>query len=220
MTDHNKTEAALIRIARIISAFFSPYYIAFVAFLILFVFSYLRIMPLQYKLIVLGVVYAFTILIPQLTIYIFRKVNGYTHDDMAQRRHRYVPLFLYLISYVFCLIIMRRLNIPWYMKGIILTALLMMVLCLVLNLRWRISEHMTGAGATIGGLVAFSMLFGYNPVWWLCALILVTGVVGSARIVLGHHSLGEVLVGFAVGLACSFMVLHPFYNDLLRFLLF
>jgi membrane-associated phospholipid phosphatase len=79
---------------------------------------------------------------------------------------------------------------------------------------------MAGAGATIGGLVAFSMLFGYNPVWWLCAMIFVTGVVGSARIVLGHHSLGEVLVGFVVGLGCSFMVLHPFYNDLVRFLLF
>ncbi|MBO7417837.1 MAG: hypothetical protein J6U14_02745 [Bacteroidaceae bacterium] len=220
MEDHSKTEMVLKRLAKLVSAFFSPYYIAFVAFLILFIFSYLRIMPLQYKLIVLGVVYAFTILIPHLTIFIFRKVNGYTNDDMAQRRQRYVPLFLYMVSYVFCLVIMRRLNIPWYMTGIICTALFLMILCLILNLRWRISEHMAGAGATIGGLVAFSMLFGYNPVWWLCVMILVTGVVGSARIVLGHHSLGEVLVGFAVGLTCSFMVLHPFYNDLVRFLLF
>ena len=102
MEEHSKTELVLKRMARVISAFFSPYYIAFVAFLILFIFSYLRIMPLQYKLIVLGVVYAFTILIPHLTIYIFRKVNGYTPDDMALRRQRYVPLFLYLISYVFC----------------------------------------------------------------------------------------------------------------------
>ncbi|MBQ7553272.1 MAG: hypothetical protein IJT46_02790 [Bacteroidaceae bacterium] len=215
-----KTDMILKRIARVISAFFSPYYIAFVSFLILFIFSYLRIMPLQYKFIVLGVVYGFTILIPQLTIFIFRKMNGYTVDDMAQRKQRYVSLFLYLISYVFCLIIMRRLSIPWYMTGIIFTVLILMTACLILNLRWRISEHMAGAGATIGGLVAFSMLFGYNPLWWLCILILVTGIVGSARIVLGHHSLGEILAGFIVGIASSFMVLHPFYNDLLRFLLF
>lgn len=215
-----KTDMILKRIARVISAFFSPYYIAFVSFLILFIFSYLRIMPLRYKFIVLGVVYGFTILIPQLTIFIFRKMNGYTVDDMAQRKQRYVSLFLYLISYVFCLIIMHRLSIPWYMTGIIFTVLILMTACLILNLRWRISEHMAGAGATIGGLVAFSMLFGYNPLWWLCILILVTGIVGSARIVLGHHSLGEILAGFIVGIASSFMVLHPFYNDLLRFLLF
>ena len=215
-----KTDMILKRIARVISAFFSPYCIAFVSFLILFIFSYLRIMPLQYKFIVLGVVYGFTILIPQLTIFIFRKMNGYTVDDMAQRKQRYVSLFLYLISYVFCLIIMHRLSIPWYMTGIIFTVLILMTACLILNLRWRISEHMAGAGATIGGLVAFSMLFGYNPLWWLCILILVTGIVGSARIVLGHHSLGEILAGFIVGIASSFMVLHPFYNDLLRFLLF
>ena len=215
-----KTDLILKRIARVISAFFSPYYIAFVSFIILFIFSYLRIMPLQYKLIVLGVVYGFTILIPQLTVFIFRKMNEYTVDDMAQRKQRYVSLFLYLISYVFCLIIMHRLNIPWYMTGIIFTVLILMTICLILNLRWRISEHMAGAGATIGGLVAFSMLFGYNPLWWLCLLILVTGIVGSARIVLGHHSLGEILAGFVVGIVSSFMVLHPYYNDLLRFLLF
>ena len=215
-----KKDRILKRTARLISAFFSPYYIAFVSFLILFVFSYLRIMPLQYKLIVLGVVYGFSILIPHLTIFIFRKINGYTLDDMAQQKQRYVSLCLYWVSYVFCLVIMRKLNIPWYMTGIIFTALLLMTVCLILNMRWRISEHMAGAGATIGGLVAFSMLFGYNPIWWLCGLILVAGVVGSARIVLGHHSLGEVLVGFAVGITCSFVVLHPYYNDLLRFLLF
>ena len=35
--------------------------IPFVAFFLLFFFTYLRIMPIQYKLIVLGIVYCFTI---------------------------------------------------------------------------------------------------------------------------------------------------------------
>lgn len=206
-------EKTLIRVARMVSVVFTPFSIPFLAFLILFLFSYLSIMPIQYKLIVLGIVYCFTIMIPVLAIFIFKKINGFSAQELGERKKRYVPFFLTITSYVFCLLMMNRLNIPWYMSGIILAALIMMVICIVVNLKWKLSEHMAGAGAVIGGLVAFSALFGYNPVWWLCLFILVAGVLGTARIILGHHTLGEVMGGFAVGFICSLMVLHPIANS-------
>ena len=71
-------EKTLIRVARMVSAVFTPFSIPFLAFLILFLFSYLSIMPIQYKLIVLGIVYCFTIMIPVLAIFIFKKINGFS----------------------------------------------------------------------------------------------------------------------------------------------
>ena len=217
---HIVADRTLIRTARAISAIFTPFSIPFLAFLILFLFSYLRIMPIQYKLIVLGVVYCFTILMPTLTIFLFRKINGFSPEDLGERKRRFMPFLLTITSYVFCLVMMHRLNIPWYMTGIILAALIMMVICIVVNLKWKLSEHMAGVGAIVGGLVSFSALFGYNPVWWLCLFILIAGVLGTARIILQHHTLGEVLVGFAVGLICSLLVLHPLSNILFRIFLF
>ena len=217
---HIVADRTLIRTARVISAIFTPFSIPFLAFLILFLFSYLRIMPIQYKLIVLGVVYSFTILMPTLTIFLFRKINGFSPEDLGERKRRFMPFLLTITSYVFCLVMMHRLNIPWYMTGIILAALIMMVICIVVNLKWKLSEHMAGVGAIVGGLVSFSALFGYNPVWWLCLFILIAGVLGTARIILQHHTLGEVLVGFAVGLICSLLVLHPLSNILFRIFLF
>ena len=217
---HIVADRTLIRTARVISAKFTPVSIPFLAFLILFLFSYLRIMPIQYKLIVLGVVYCFTILMPTLTIFLFRKINGFSPEDLGERKRRFMPFLLTITSYVFCLVMMHRLNIPWYMTGIILAALIMMVICIVVNLKWKLSEHMAGVGAIVGGLVSFSALFGYNPVWWLCLFILIAGVLGTARIILQHHTLGEVLVGFAVGLICSLLVLHPLSNILFRIFLF
>ena len=157
---HIITDKTLIRAAKAVSVIFTPFSIPFVAFLILFVFSYLRIMPLQYKLIVLGVVYCFTILMPTLTIFLFRKINGFGPGDLAERKRRYVPFILTITSYIFCLLMMHRLNIPWYMTGIIFAALIMMIICVIVNLKWKLSEHMAGAGAIIGGLVAFSALYG------------------------------------------------------------
>ena len=217
---HIIADKTLIRTAQVISAIFTPFSIPFLAFVILFIFSYLRIMPLQYKLIVLGVVYCFTILMPTLTIFIFRKINGFSPKDLVERKRRYVPFILTITSYVFCLLMMHRLNIPWYMTGIILAALVMMVICVIVNLKWKLSEHMAGAGAVVGGLVAFSALYGYNPVGWLCLFIRVAGVLGTARIILQHHTLGEVMGGFTVGLICSLLVLHPLSNMLFRIFLF
>lgn len=213
MEVHLIEDKSLIKIARLVSAVFTPFSIPFLAFLALFLFSYLSIMPIQYKLIVLGIVYCFTIMMPVLTIFIFKKINGFSAQELGERKKRYMPFFLTIISYVFCLLMMNRLNIPWYMSGIILAALIMMIICVIVNLKWKLSEHMAGAGAVIGGLVAFSALFGYNPVWWLCGFILVAGLLGTARIILGHHTLGEVLGGFAVGLVCALMVLHPIANS-------
>ena len=209
-------EKSLRNVARVISALFTPFTIPFVAFLILFIFSYLRIMPLAYKLTVLGLVYVSTILLPTLGIYLFQRLNKLTPAEMAERKRRYVPFLLTIASYIACFLLMRRLQIPWYMTGIILAALLMMIISVVANCWWKLSEHTTGVGAVVGGLVAFSALFGYNPVWWLCGIILVAGIVGTARIILGHHTVGEVLGGFAVGWLCAMLVLNPMTNLLFR----
>lgn len=218
--EHIIADKTMLRVARITSIVFTPFSIPFLAFLVLFLFSYLRIMPILYKGIVLGIVYCFTILTPTITIFLFRKINGFARQELSERKKRYVPILLTIISYVFCLLMMRKLNIPWYMTGIIFVSLVISIICILVNLKWKLSEHMSGMGGIIGGLVSFSALFSYNPVVWLCLFILIAGILGSARIVLGHHTLGEVLSGFVVGLVCSFLILHPAYNLIFRVFLF
>ena len=218
--EHIIADKTMLRVARITSIVFTPFSIPFLAFLVLFLFSYLRIMPILYKGIVLGIVYCFTILTPTITIFLFRKINGFARQELSERKKRYVPMLLTIISYVFCLLMMRKLNIPWYMTGIIFVSLVISIICILVNLKWKLSEHMAGMGGIIGGLVSFSALFSYNPVVWLCLFILIAGILGSARIVLGHHTLGEVLSGFVVGLVCSFLILHPAYNLIFRVFLF
>ena len=218
--EHIIADKTMLRVARITSIVFTPFSIPFLAFLVLFLFSYLRIMQILYKGIVLGIVYCFTILTPTITIFLFRKINGFARQELSERKKRYVPILLTIISYVFCLLMMRKLNIPWYMTGIIFVSLVISIICILVNLKWKLSEHMAGMGGIIGGLVSFSALFSYNPVVWLCLFILIAGILGSARIVLGHHTLGEVLSGFVVGLVCSFLILHPAYNLIFRVFLF
>ncbi len=198
--------------ARTISALFNPFFIPFWAFFALFVCTYLRIMPLQYKLIVMGMVACFTIVIPMLTILVFRIVYRLGNRAFDDRRVRILPYLFTILTYIFCFFMMRRLKIPWYMTGIIFSALVISILCFIVNLKFRISHHMVGIGAIIGGLVSFSELFSYNPLWILSVLILFAGMLGSARIILRRQTFGEVVSGFVLGFAGALLVLHPATN--------
>lgn len=190
-------------IARIISAIFNPFVVPFLAFLVLFLFSYLNMLPLVYRLTVLGVVYAFTILMPTLAIFLFRKINGWGIKAFRDRRKRFVPYILTIFCYVACLGMMLKMSMPGYLTGIIIASLMAIVICILVNLKWKISEHMTAMGGIVGGLIAFSFMLNYNPIFWLCLFILFAGMLGSARVLLRHHTLHEVLIGFLVGFLCS-----------------
>lgn len=94
-------------------------------------------------------------------------------------------------------------HLPHYMSGIIIAALMCMIICTLLNFRWKVSTHVASSGMLVGGLFAYGMLFHFNPVWYLSAAILLAGMLGTARIILRQHSLFEVFAGFVVGMFCG-----------------
>ena len=194
---------ALFVAARIISMIFTPFMVPFVAFCLLFFFTYLRIMPLSYKITVLVLVYCFTILLPMLGIYLFQKINGWGVRELGHREKRFIPYGLTILSYMACLLTMYRIHLPRYMSGVVVAALICMVLCTAVNTKWKVSTHMASSGLMVGGLLSYSLIFQFNPVNWLCFFVLLAGMLGSARIIVRQHSLNEVACGFFVGLFCG-----------------
>lgn len=198
-----KPKDALFTTARIISMIFTPFMVPFVAFCLLFFFTYLSIMPFQYKLTILALVYCFTILMPMLGIYLFQKINGWTLRELGHREKRFIPYGMTILSYMACLITMYHIHLPRYMSGIIVATLICMVICTLINTRVKISTHMASGGLMVGGLLSYSFIFQFNPVEWLCVFILLSGMLGSARIIVKQHTLKEVGGGFLVGLFCG-----------------
>ena len=190
-------------ISRILSTIFNPFLVPLMAFVLLFSFTYLNIMPLQYQLFVLSIVASFTILVPWGFIYLYKRINHWNMQELSIRERRLVPYTLTSMSYATCLLTMHKLHFPHYFSGIIIASLICMIICVLLNFRWRISIHLAGCGLFTGGLLSYSFLFGFNPVGWLCAFILLSGFQGTARISYHQHSLLEVIIGFVVGMFCG-----------------
>ena len=115
------------------SLIFTPFYLPIVGLIALFTFSYLSIMPWQYKLSVVFMVYLFTILFPTLLIHVYRRYQGWTPLEMGKKERRMVPYIIAILCYFCCYYIMSLLRIPQFMANILVAALMIQIVCAVIN---------------------------------------------------------------------------------------
>ena len=200
-------EKNIILAARVLSMVFTPFYLSLVGLIALFTFSYLSLMPWAYKLTVLVLVYLFTILIPTLLIHFYRNYNGWTLIELGKKERRVVPYLLSIVSYFVCYYVMHRFNIPHFMSNILMAALIIQILCALINVWWKISTHTAAIGGVTGALQAFAFIFGFNPIGWTCLVLILAGMVGTSRMILRQHSLRQVCYGFMLGLIVAYGVI-------------
>ena len=189
--------------SRVMSMLFTPFYLPLLGLIVLFFLSYLNQLPLAYRLQVLIIVYFFTILLPTYLIHFYRKYQGWTLIELGRKERRMVPYVISILCYVTCVWLMELMHIPHFIGSIVVTALVIQMICAVINIWWKISTHTAGIGGVAGALLVFAEYFQFNPVWWLTLVIILAGVLGTARMILRQHTLPQVVVGFWVGLVCA-----------------
>lgn len=196
-------EKQIIITARVISMVFTPFYLPILGLAALFSLSYLSQYQLSYKFLVLAVVYFFTILLPTLLIHFYRSYHGWSLIELGSKERRIVPYVISILCYFICLYIMEQLRIPFFMRSIVATALMIQIVCALINVWWKISTHMAGIGGVAGALFVFSEVFRFNPLWWICLVFIIAGMLGTSRMILRQHTLSQVVAGFLVGIACA-----------------
>ncbi|MBQ7513480.1 MAG: phosphatase PAP2 family protein [Prevotella sp.] len=198
-----RREKQIILTARIMSMLFTPFYLPLLGLVVLFSFSYLSIFPWSYKLQVLLMVYLFTILLPTVMIHLYRRYQGWNLIELGHRERRMVPYVLSIICYFTCIYVMQHLHMPHFMSSILVAALLVQIVCALINVWWKVSTHTAAIGGVGGALFAFAEYLNFNPVWWLCLIFLIAGMVGTSRMILRQHSLAQVVGGFWIGFVCA-----------------
>lgn len=200
-------EKNIIFTARIMSMIFTPFYLPIVGLIALFIFSYMSLLPMMYKLVMLAMVYLLTVVAPSLLIHLYRLCQGWTSHELGRKERRLVPYIISIVCYFACFFWMEYRNTPRVISIIVVVALTIQMVCALINIWWKISTHTAAIGGVAGGLISYSIAFSFNPLWWLCFVLILTGAVGTARMILRQHSLSQVIGGFLVGAACAILVI-------------
>lgn len=200
-------EKNIIFTARIMSMIFTPFYLPIVGLIALFIFSYMSLLPMMYKLVMLAMVYLLTVVAPSLLIHLYRLCQGWTSHELGRKERRLVPYIISIVCYFACFFWMEYRNTPRVISIIVVVALTIQMVCALINIWWKISTHTAAIGGVAGGLVSYSIAFSFNPLWWLCFVLILAGAVGTARMILRQHSLSQVVGGFLIGSACAILVI-------------
>lgn len=200
-------EKNIIFTARLMSMIFTPFYLPIVGLIALFIFSYMSLLPMMYKLVMLAMVYLLTVVAPSLLIHLYRLCQGWTSHELGRKERRLVPYIISIVCYFACFFWMEYRNTPRVISIIVVVALTIQMVCALINIWWKISTHTAAIGGVAGGLVSYSIAFSFNPLWWLCFVLILAGAVGTARMILRQHSLSQVVTGFLVGTACAILVI-------------
>ncbi len=198
----------LILTAQTISALFTPFYLPTVAVVLLLNFSYLDQLDSRYRLAFAGLVVIFTWIFPLAAIYLYRRINGWESHQMSRRERRFIPYVINIGCYGLLYILMKSLHIPTFLSTVVMSALLIQIVCAVTNMWLKISTHAAASGGVIGMLMAFSLVFHFNAVGWLCLAILLSGAVCSSRMILQVHNYRELAFGVLVGILCGWAVVY------------
>ena len=200
-------EKQIILAARVMSMVFTPFYLPILGLMALFFLSYLNQYLTSYKLLVLAIVYFFTILLPTLLIHLYRNYHGWSLIELGTRERRVVPYVISILCYFVCVYLMQQMHIPYFIRSIVISALIIQIICALINVWWKISTHTAAIGGVAGALFVFSEVFRFNPTWWFCVVLILAGLLGSSRMILRQHTLPQVVVGFLVGFICSIVAI-------------
>lgn len=165
----------------------------------------LSIIPERQRLLSSLVIFAITAMIPLATI-LFMASRGLISDaSVSDRRQRPVPLLVTMLCYFAAGIYLR--HMPWFLPTFFIGAGMATGLAMIITLWWKISAHCMAMGGLCSmliyiGLTHISTVF---IIPWIGAGILLSGMVGSARIYLGRHTPAQVYCGWLLGLAVTML---------------
>lgn len=186
--------------ARITSVVFHPLLIPSLGFVLLFNSSfYFSILPWGVMKFIMLTVFLSTCILPAVSI-LMLSMSPRFDLKMEKNTDRIMPLILSSVFYYVGYMILQRLPVYPIYKLFLIASILVQMGLLFVTIRWKISAHAAAIGGLLGGFLTLSFRLQENPVLILSAIILAAGMVGSARLILGKHTVSQVVAGFFLGL--------------------
>ena len=124
------------------------------------------------------------------------------HDFRSStREERLIPQLIILVLYIITFVYFVRLPLNRLIDAYALSVTLTLVLIVLLNLRFKISQHTAALGGLTGLIIALIYLYQTPLQGFLVLTLLATGITGTALLAMGNHRSWEVLAGFSLGFA-------------------
>ncbi len=174
----------------------------YACFLVLWV-SVLCAQPVGGRAMVLVVVACLTCMIPMMTVGTLHHFHIVRDKQLNSARERRIPYVVTLVCLVAAALYLHYHHAPLWFTMVPVGMAVSCLLLGVVNLWWKVCVHTAGVAALVAMLVQVHVqgLSAFNLLYLIVATVMLTGIVGTSRMVLGRSTLGQVVAGVALGYA-------------------
>ena len=161
----------------------------------------------QSLLLIYGIIIFSTIFLPVASIFWLMRKGQVSSLEMSNHKERSLPLFKTVIWMSFGYYLLQ--NLLFYtpiLKAELLGAIIIILIAAIVSKYWKISLHLLGIGGVVGVFIALQIMHG-DFLYLLLLFILLSGLLGVARIKRKAHNYAQVYVGFLVGLSVELITL-------------
>lgn len=197
-------------LALFFSGVFNPFIIpSLTAFIILNYLPGFELYSFRVKYILMLIVAASTCIIPLIFLLIV-SLSPNINRDMMHHRDRILPYIFSAFSIFMGAQLIRKLPLPHIFSLFLLGSCLVLILLFAITIKWKISGHAAGVGGLVGTMLAITFKYGIDLTWPIIGAILISGAVGSSRILLHKHTPAQVYAGFGASVLCMYLTIYFF----------
>jgi hypothetical protein len=179
--------------------------------------------PLDKSMNMLLLIFLVTFVLPAINIYLFKMLGTISSLKMETRRERVMPFIF--IAGVYCAVtymIIRTTGIYWtdtFIRFLLIVDGLV-IASMLITFFYKASIHSLAISGLVGIFLPLNKMSEQVYVFYATlGLIVVAGIVMSARLQLNAHTPREVLVGGLIGLAIGFAGMVMLFSYILSLLL-
>lgn len=189
------------QIAKILSVLFHPLLIPVWAYFALIWQADLILLRIPYTMIwkLAVLIFMTTFLFPLSIIYLMLRFGLISSLQMPLRQERIAPLLITAVFFYLTYYLLKHLQIAPVLYVYMLGATLLAIIASAISLWWKISLHMIGLGAITGTFAGLVLLSPESFHLLLILSVLISGLIGTSRLILLAHKPMEVYVGFFTG---------------------
>jgi len=190
----------------VISTLFHPVFINIASLLLLFtLFPSLAAMSYQSKSTVISVIVSLTAIIPLVLVGLLKITNSISSIQLEDKKDRKWPYIATAMGYIFSFYLLHKVGVSSILLKYLLAGIGTVISISVINIFWKISVHMSSIGAMLGLLVIANFANYLDLRLLIAGVVLIAGIVASARLFANAHNISQIISGFVLGFAWIMM---------------
>lgn len=146
----------------------------------------------------------FSTLLPIVVVLYLKNQSLVSDIDVSNRKERLLPMAFGALSFLIGFVILRQINSPMIIQGIMFCNLINTILMWLITKHWKISIHTL----SIASALTIFWILGFKYAIIMSLLLILTII---ARILTKAHTLSQALVGIIVGIITTYSQLILFF---------